>query len=340
MAWLWVACSTPAPGLTHPPPEAPPAAAVDHGLSGEAFGTTWSVRWRAGPDPQRASAAIEDVLHEVDARMSTWREDSELSRVRSAGGPLSVSEETFEVVAAAVQLAAASGGAFDPTVERLMELWGFRGSPRSAPPTDDELAAVRATVGFQKVRLGRDAAGRPTVDAGGTALDLSAIAKGHAVDRVSAAMSALGAAHHLVEIGGEVRAHGAGPSGPWRLGIDRPEVGVAPGSSLAAVVLLTNSALATSGNYRNAYAVDGVRVVHTMDPRTGRPHDSPLVSVTVVAPDCRQADGWATALMVLGPERGLAALDARPQLEGLLLVATERGLEPRYSAGMQQLLAQ
>jgi FAD:protein FMN transferase len=299
-----------------------PAELPLHTLQGEALGTTWSVKWRGeAPSEAEVEAAVVRVLGEVDAAMSSWRDDSELARVRAADGAVAVSEETFEVVQAALSLAAATGGAFDPTVEPLMVLWGFRGARLTAPPTDAELEAALAEVGWDRVVLTRGPAGEPLVDAQGTSLDLSAIAKGHAVDRVSNALSALGAADQLVEVGGEVRAHGRGPAGPWRLGVDRPEAGHAPGEAVAVVVELVNASLATSGNYRSRYDAGGVPVVHTMDPRTGRPFESEVLSASVVAPDCRTADGWATALMVLGVD-GLPLIEARPDLEALLLTAS------------------
>ena len=145
------------------------------------------------------------------------------------------------------------------------------------------------------------------------------------MDRVSDALSAMHLADHLVEVGGEVRAMGRGAGGPWRLGIDRPEEGLAPGQQLEAVTALTNRGMATSGNYRNTYEVDGVRVVHTLNPRTGRPSIGTVASSTVVAPDCRTADGWATALMVLGPDEGIRLIDARPGVDALLLGGREDG---------------
>ncbi len=310
-----------------------------HELRGEALGTTWMVKWR-GASPGGVREAVERALDEVDRRMSTFRDDSELAAIRRADGPVPVSEETAEVVEEALRLAEATGGAFDPTVQPLVELWGIHGPRRTAPPTDAEIAAATARVGWHRVRLGRDPEGRPTIDAGGTALDLSAIAKGHAVDRVSHALSALHLPDHLVEVGGEVRAMGRGPAGPWRLGIDRPVEGLAPGQQLAGVAVLTNVAMATSGNYRNAYEVEGQRVVHTLDPRTGRPALGRVASATVVAPDCRTADGWATALMVLGPDQGLPLVEARPDLDALLLLAGPDGrFEAVRSSGMEPWLA-
>ncbi|HHO54300.1 MAG TPA: FAD:protein FMN transferase [Deltaproteobacteria bacterium] len=310
-----------------------PAGPVLQRSHGEAMGTTWSVSWLGPvPDEAEAEATIVATLQQIDEAMSTWRDDSELAAVRRGSGPVAVGEETYAVVRAALQLAEATGGAFDPTVEPLMELWGFRGNPRTAPPGDEAVAEALGRIGWGRIALER-IAGVPHVDAGGTALDLSAIAKGHAVDRVSGAMSALGAIDHLVELGGEVRAHGHGPSGAWRLGVDQPVEGSAPGARLAATVRLINAGLATSGNYRNTYVVDGVRLAHTMDPRTGRPHASTVLSASVIAPDCRTADGWATALMVLEPGASLALIEARPGLEAMLLLSDGGAVIERSSSG-------
>jgi len=303
-----------------------------HALRGEALGTTWNVKWVGGGDPA-LDGVIEGVLQEVDAGMSTWRADSEISRIRAARGPVEVSEHTHAVVVAALSLAEQTGGAFDPTVQPLVELWGFHGERRAALPTEAELAAARARVGYQKVRV----ADSPSfsVDGGGTALDLSAIAKGHAVDRVAGALAERGHRDHMVEIGGEVRVAGRGPSGSgWRLGIERPEVGLAVGEALAAVAVLEDRSLATSGNYRNAYEIDGVAIGHTLDPRTGRPAEVEVRSATVVAEDCQTADGWATALMVLGRE-GLPLIERVPKLEALLLVPSSDGLVQVSTSGME-----
>lgn len=295
-------------------------------VSGNALGTTWTVRWAPvdAPDAGEVEAVTDRVLAEVDAAMSTWRDDSELMRVRQGPGPVVVSEDTAAVVAAALDVAAATGGAFDPTVQPLMALWGLHGTPRTTWPTDDELDAARAQIGWSRVVVGRGPGG-PTVDADGTTLDLSAIAKGHAVDRVFVALAAAGAADLLVEVGGEVRSAGRSPrGGAWSVGIDRPVVGRVPGQDLVGVANLTNLAVATSGNYRSRVEIEGRTVHHTMDPRTGMPAVSPARSATVIAPDARAADAWATVLMVLG-EGGLPLVAARPGLEAWLLVEGDDG---------------
>lgn len=315
-------------GETPTSPEAPTYASA----KGQALGTSWSVTWRVLETVEDAAVrqAVEASLADVDAAMSTWRDDSELQVVRRGEGPVAVGPATAGVVRASLALAEATDGAFDPTVEPLIALWGFRGEPRETWPTEAELAEARSQTGFGRVVVGRDADGRPTVDAGGTALDLSGIAKGHAVDRVSTALSGLGLTDHLVEVGGEVRAHGRSPrDSAWVLGIEPPEAGRVPGTRFVATTRVVNGALATSGNYRNRYVLDDGRTVHhTLDPRTGLPATTEVLSATVWAPDCQSADGWATALMVMGSEAGLAAVEARPGLEAWLVVSDKAAADP------------
>ena len=313
-----------------------PGATAYHRLSGEAFGTTWNLTW-TGPEPAAVEAAVVAALERVDSRMSSWRDDSELSAIRRGPGPVVVSEETAGVLRVALDLADATGGAFDPTVEPLMRLWGYRGERRATPPTDAEVDAARALVGFHRVQVFRHG-GVSLVDADGAALDLSAIAKGYGVDAVSDTLSRLGAANHLVEIGGEVRVAGEGPSGLWTLSIDTPDSASAPGSSAVQTLALTNGSVATSGNYRSAYDAGGQRVVHTMDPRTGRPTTSDVLSVTVVAPDCTLADGWATALMVLPQAEGQRLIEGRPGLAALWVMDRDGRHAVVVSEGMDALL--
>lgn len=304
---------------------------------GRAFGTTWSVRWVESvpaPDPARVVAAVERALAEVDAGMSTWRDDSELSRARAAASAVPVSEDTAAVVRVALALAQATGGAFDPTVQPLMELWGFHGTARTSWPAPAEIERARQQVGWERVRLGRDEAGRPTLDVGGTALDLSAIAKGHGVDRVLHAIAALGVHSAFVEVGGEVRAVGVSPTGRgWRVGVNLPDPAAAP-DELAFIVEFTNAAVATSGNYRNVVKLEGREVGHTMDPRTGEPATTSVRSATVLAPDCRLADGIATALMVLPFDEGQRLVGALPDVEAAWILASEDGFELRLSSGL------
>lgn len=318
---LVAACTTSEP--------APVASTFD----GRALGTTWHVVVVDAVEGDAVPDAITSALADVDAHMSTWRDDSELSAVRAGEGPVAVSPDTAFVVGEALALAEATGGAFDPTVQPLMAFWGLLGTPRTSWPTDDEITAARATVGFDRVVVGgTDAA--PTVDAGGAALDLSAIAKGHAVDRVLAAVTALGHDDVFVEVGGEVATSGHSARGDaWRVGVEAPEAGAR--RLMGSVALDADGpALATSGNYRTAYEVDGHTIHHTLDPRTGRPAQSDVLSASVLAPTCREADGWATALMVLGADEGMRAVLARPELEAFLVVSGDAGPAGRATPGM------
>lgn len=306
-------------------------------LKGRALGTTWQVSWRpvVTAEPERVQAQITQVLAEVDQAMSTWREDTELSVARRSEEPVEISESTARVVREALDLAAMTRGAFDPTVQPLMELWGFHGRPVEQVPRPAEIEEVLEQVGWERVVLDRASSGRPVLDVGGTALDLSAIAKGYAVDRVFHALAALGAGSIFVEVGGEVRVGGPGVAGPlWRVGVSLPEAGSAV-EELALVVQLTNGAVATSGNYRNQVVIDGVPYAHTMDPRIGAPVDSGVASATVFAPDCMTADAWATALMVLGAEEGLELVERLPDVEAALLLPHGERFRLVLSSGLR-----
>ena len=301
-------------------PHVPPAPV---GWRGETMGTTYSVQLAdppAGVTPKAARAAVEGELAAVNRQMSTWDRASELSRfnVSSSTDWFPVSPETAAVVALALEIAEASGGAFDPTVGPLVDLWGFGDAPRpTRVPTDAELAAARELVGWRKLH----ARGDPPAlrkDAGGLTVNVSAVAKGHGVDRVAGRLAALGATDFLVEIGGELRAAGTKAGGaPWAAGVEVPtdDVTGAHREVLRAVPLALEpsaAALATSGNYRNFYDLNGERVVHTIDPRTGRPVAAgDLAAVSVLAADCATADALATAGMVLGTDAARRLLDRR-----------------------------
>ncbi|MEW4529464.1 FAD:protein FMN transferase [Maioricimonas sp. JC845] len=278
-------------------------------LSGETMGTTWHVKVTppsAEFDADPLKQEIDATLERINDQMSTWREDSELSRFNrhESDDWFDVSPETATVVAAALELAKRTGGAFDPTVGPLVRLWHFGPDPGQRDvPDDAEIAAAKDRVGYDKVevRLEPPALRKSQPD---VELDLSAIAKGFGVDAVTAVVQEAGATGAMVEIGGEVRTFGTKPDGTtWKIGIEQPTVGR---RVVGRVVTLESKSLATSGDYRNFFEAEGKRFSHTIDPRTGHPATHDLASVSVVADDCMRADGWATALMVLGPEAGMA----------------------------------
>ncbi len=303
------------------------------------MGTYYRVRAIAETgDHEAIQGLVEERLDAVDRAMSTYRDDSEISRFNrlAAGESLVFSEETWAVLELAWRVREESGGAFDPTVGPLVDAWGFGAPGRGAepmPPGEDERTWLRQGVGA--IELSPE--DRRVLKLGdGAALDLSAIAKGWAVDRVSEDLTNTGYSNHLVEIGGELRTAGHSSTGdPWRIAIERPpaqsDTSDAEGSEdtlppgLQQVLEFTDGALATSGDYRNYWERDGTRYSHTIDPRTGRPVEHALASASVVHETCALADAYATALMVLGPEDGLHWANQN-DIAALLLVYREDSL--------------
>lgn len=292
----------------------PPVAtspALPHGgavrsLQGRTMGTTWSVKLVApdGIDLEAVQAAVQRPLDSVVAEMSGWEADSALSRFNRApaGSWHVLPEGFFAVLRAGLAIAAATGGAYDPTIGPLIDLWGF-GPPAVPPglPHGDAIAAARARVGWQRLQL--EPEGRRVLQPGGVALDLCGIAKGFGVDQVVEALRAMGFGAFLVEIGGELRGEGVKPDfSPWWVEIDRPPGLDAPPFRVA----LHGLAVATSGDYRRCFRHGGFRYAHTLDPRSGWPCGAGLASVTVLDRDCMRADALATALTVLGPDAGPA----------------------------------
>ena len=310
---------------------------------GEVMGTTWSAKV-AGHYGDAASvvAGLGEAVHDVDARMSTYKEDSEISRFGRAPAdtPFEVSADTLKVVADALRIAGITRGAFDPTIMPLVDLWGFGPAPTpAAAPNAEAIATALANCGYGKITM-RSGGGRSVLQKSDAALrlDLSAIAKGHGVDALAAVLEEAGAAHFLVEIGGELRAKGVTNDGsPWMVGIEAPRFDQGPGRPLQAAVALQDLAIATSGDYRNYRVLDGKRYSHTLDPRTGYPVEHDLASVTILAPTCRQADAWATACMVLGAESALAVIEGQEDVECFLLVRTGEDYVGKRSSGFPEL---
>lgn len=299
-------------------------------VDGQTMGTTYRVLARC---PENLDAdRIEAVLARVNASMSNWDQDSEISRFNASpvGQWSTLSPPLAEVMRTALTLSAMSDGAFDVSVGALVDVWGFGPAPARQWPDDVELEAARARAGFRHLELAGDRL-RKTLD---VSIDLSALAKGYGVDAVAAAVDGQGCADYLVEIGGEVRVRGKNRNGrPWLLGIEMPD-----GSGSAHRLMeLKKGAVATSGDYRNFFEHDGTRYSHTIDPRLGTPVTHDLASVTVVHASAMWADGYATLIAVLGPEAGLDLAESQG-LAAYLLVRRGDGLEPRATASMASLL--
>ena len=259
---------------------------------------------------------IDATLKQVNRTMSTWQDDTEISmfnRSRSQEA-FPASPEFTEVARAALKFSELTDGAFDPTVKPLVDYFGF--GPGSAAPSDanetanpdEELTRILQSVGWEKLRASNVSLRKRTPR---LQLDLSAIAKGYGADQVAEVIAQVHT-NFLVEIGGEIVARGSNPKGgPWTVGIESPDSNRAFGESVFQTLELSDCAMATSGDYRNFQVrEDGTHYSHIIDPRTGRPAESDIAAVTVIADRCMDADAVATALFVMGSQTGLEWLNA------------------------------
>lgn len=296
------------------------------------MGTRYHITVVAMPgaaDRETLQAEIDDALARVDAAMSTWRPDSEIARLNALppGEWLPISVEFHEVLQESLRIHSVSDGSFDITVAPLLAAWGF-GPRGEGPRIPDaaELGALAERIGASALELATEP--RRVRKLAERELELSGIAPGYAVDLIARRFAARGLGDFMVEVGGEVRTAGRNPEGqPWRIGIERPD---APPGTPQLTLMLEGESVSTSGDYREFFEQDGRRFSHTLDPRSLRPVQHGLASVTVLAPDCMRADALATALMVLGPDRGMA-LAEREGLPVYMLVRGEGGLQARSS---------
>lgn len=294
-------------------------------VTGPTMGTSYHISWRGdGTDEAAMQQAIDTRLAEINRSMSTYDPTSELSLINQGktavdgDGWIKVSDGLEEVLQDSLRIYARSEGLFDVTVGPLVNLWGF-GPDASTDSVPDEAAldAAKAKVGFGALTL--DAEQNRIRLAAPRYIDLSAIAKGWGVDDIASLLEKHGHNDYMVEIGGEIRTAGSKPDGEkWRIAIERPASSLQE-RSVELIIQPGNAAIATSGDYRNYFEQDGVRYSHTINPFTGRPITHKLASVTVVHEKCAMADGWATALNVAGPEKGMALAEAN-QLAVFMIV--------------------
>ena len=310
-------------------------------FSGSTMGTYYRVKvvltegdGMASEVRSAVSGAIEGELERVNRLMSTYLDDSEVSRFNGhrSTEPFLVSDETFEVIREAVEIGNMTSGALDITVGPLVDAYGF--GPDGARPevSESDLRRLRARVGLN--HLGLDSEARTVrKDRSGVEIDLSAIAKGRAIDLVAEKLLSEGYSDFMVEVGGEIRVSGKNVLGKsWRLGIERPQ---ASRGGVQRVIELESGALATSGDYRNFRMLEGERVSHIIDPRTGRPISHWLASVSVVQPTCARADALATAFMVLGTETAWK-LAKEQDIPALFLVRDGDGFVERATPAFER----
>lgn len=314
-----------------------PAHATIRGLT---MGTTYTVELAAPIDAAARTGLVELIeaeLAAINQAMSTYDPRSELSEFnrRQDLGWTPASRGLFEVLDSASRISTATQGAFDVTVGPLVDVWGFGpqyGTRRV--PDDAVIERVRDSVGYQHLQTD-PAAGAIRKRHRHTQVDLSAIAKGYGVDRVAMVLDRQGVHGYLVEIGGELRAKGTTAAGtPWRVGIERPVEGR---HVVGEIVALENRAIATSGTTQNFFDQDGRHYSHIIDPMTARPVEHPAIAVSVVADTTMEADAWATALVVRGPERGYALAQAR-SLAALFVTASGPTFDVRITDAFRAYL--
>lgn len=311
-------------------------------LRGLTMGTTYRVtlpRLPAGVNAEVIDGALRAVLEQVDATMSTYRKDSEISRFNRAARDewIPVSASTSTVAAAAIEMAWRTEGAFDPTVGPLVDLWGFGpAGPSVRIPDAAAVAAKRRQTGYSALEERRNP---PTLRkrSEGLRIDFSGIAEGFAVDELAGTLYRIGVSDFLIELGGEVRCRGRHPTGrPWTIAVEVP--GLAEARPQRGVAL-TDAAVATSGDYRKFFIVDGRRYSHVIDPRTGWPVDHGVASVTVIGRSAMQCDALSTALLVMGPEMGFAFAE-RHGIAGLFVARGEAGFSERMTASFARYLGE
>ena len=308
-------------------------------ISGPTMGTTFQVKIVQSEITPDTGVLIREVsarLEEVNRQMSTYQDNSEITQFNRSRTTdwFGVSSDFAYVLHIAREISTWSDGAFDVTIGPLVNLWGF--GPNAIPdrvPSPDSIDATQTLVGYEKIRVDLSA---PAIKKESPEIycDLSAVAKGFGVDRIASYLDSLGINRYFIEIGGELRTKGHNHLRQlWRIGIASP----AGQGELQKALALHNMSMATSGDYHNYFERDGVRYSHTIDPRTGRPITHALASVTVLHKSCAYADGLATAINVMGPEKGFAFAKKR-NLAVFMIVRRGDGFVEKMTPGFEKMV--
>lgn len=278
-------------------------------ISGKTMGTTYTIKYvpsayDSAVDAMQLQSLIDARLLQINQLMSTYIPDSELSLLNQAPAnlPFPISGETAFVLEEAIRIGKLSEGALDITLGPVVNLWGFGPDLRpDVVPSSEQINRTREFVGLDKFLLESNTVFKSDAS---VYIDLSTIAKGYAVDELASILTEQGISNYLVEIGGEMRVSGKKPDdSDWLLAIEKP---ISTDRVIQRIITIGDNALASSGDYRNYFEEDGVRFSHLIDPLTASPIQHNLVAVSVIAPTCIEADGLATALIVMGQEKGKA----------------------------------
>lgn len=299
---------------------------------GPLMGTHFSINVWLGPDrtAREAGAAMQagfDEIARIEQSMSEWIPTSELSRFNAAAGgeAMTLSPELFEVLRRSREISERTDGTFDVTFFAAGELWTF--TPGSKPPADADLAKRLALVDWRGIELFAEGQ-RGRLAKPGMKIGLGAIAKGYAVDRASELLRKRGFPNHVVEGGGDTYASGTKGGKPWMVGVQDPSTKSTGKPAVLGALPSSDISVVTSGDYERYFEHEGVRYAHILDPKTGRPllEASSCKSITLVAANATDADAYATAVAVMGPERGMAFVEAEPGIEAILITRDDQVL--------------
>ena len=298
----------------------------EYSLTGQTMGTVYNIKLISKSLDNELlseiSGAINSSLKRVNQQMSTYLTDSEISLFNNHRDTtnFTVSNEFSKVMHKALRVNQISSGAFDITVNPLVNLWGFGSKSKDTIiPSDEKIKNTLKIIGSEHIKFIDKNIIRKDISE--LEIDLSAIAKGYGVDVVVQVLDKFNLQNFMVEIGGEVFAKGKNiKNEKWKIGIDKPQYLAYPGQDLQNILSISNVGVATSGDYRNYFEYEGKIYSHSINPKTGKPVIHNLASVTIVAPNCMQADALATATLVMGVEDGLKFLESQQDIEGYLIV--------------------
>ncbi len=308
-----------------------------YSLSGVALGTPYKIKNDALINKDELELGIDSILKKINKSMSTYDKDSDISKINN-GFEIQVDSFFKEVFFKSFEVWKATNGAFDPTVGSLVNAYGFGPDQKFINDiSTTQLDSLLNITGWNKIYINDK--GYLIKSNKEIYIDFNAIAKGYCVDIISKYLESVGAKNYLVEIGGEISAKGISPKSNnfWKIGIDYPVSDLSKRNNYATYIL-KNKSMATSGNYRH-FRIDkktGKKYVHSIDPRSGYPIESKILSTTVTAINCMTADAWATSLMILSLDQGLEIIENDKSLEAFWIVSTKNGIEPIFSSGWNQ----
>ena len=311
-----------------------------HTLTGRTMGTSYTVKVvgdLTDDKKDQLQQGIDQILAKINQQMSTYQKDSELSKLNQFNEKTyyKISNDLYQVIEKSILINQETDGAFDVTVGPLVNLWGFGpDKKRDIPPDRKEIEKIQGNIGTNLIELHHHLSQIKKLR-GDLYIDLSAIAKGYAVDKVSTYLKTKNLNDHMVEIGGEIRVAGyKAEDEKWSIAIEVPDP---EKREIGKVIKVTNLSMATSGDYRNFFIYKGKRYSHTIDPRTGYPVTHDLTAVSVFMKSCMNADAIATGLMVMGPKKGMEFVNTN-KIMAIFYLRTDQGFEEKISEAMKDLL--